>query len=306
LDVESFMHDVAEGNTAVRVKSGKKGGVSNVRGGFGTASRTVGLLGAIFTYAVRNRMRSDNPVHGVMRPADGQRERRLSDDEYAALGAALKKAGEAKIWPAAVAAIRFLALTGWRSGEALALRWSEVDLTRRTATLADSKTGRSMHPLSHAACDVLRGLSQAGELVFPPTRGDGIMVGFRKPWNRIAALRGLAADVTPHVLRHSLASLAAWSQDARQYLSVPVTNRAESPAIPPEVREAVRISKPGNSGEQAIDYWLRDMAQIYDGLTGKVAATSWDRVNDEARGFTLFVIADDGKRPVSPAFPASG
>jgi thiamine pyrophosphate-dependent acetolactate synthase large subunit-like protein len=27
------------------------------------------------------------------------------------------------IWPAAVGAARFLALTGWRSGEALALRW---------------------------------------------------------------------------------------------------------------------------------------------------------------------------------------
>jgi hypothetical protein len=27
-------------------------------------------------------------VHGVMRPVDGRRKRRLSDDEYAALGAA--------------------------------------------------------------------------------------------------------------------------------------------------------------------------------------------------------------------------
>ena len=44
---------------------------------------------------------------------------------------------------------RFLALTGWRSGEAQALRWSELDLSRRTATLADSKTGRSIRPLSH-------------------------------------------------------------------------------------------------------------------------------------------------------------
>lgn len=207
-DVETFMHDVSDGKTAVRVKSGKKGGVSNVRGGRGTASRTVGLLGAIFTYAVRNRMRADNPAHGVMRPADGRRERRLSDDEYAALGTALRNAEEAKIWPAAVAAVRFLALTGWRSGEALALRWPEVDLVRRTATLADSKTGRSMRPLSRAACDVLHGLSRAGELVFPPTRGDGTMTGFRKLWNRIVALGDLPADVTPHVLRHSLASLA--------------------------------------------------------------------------------------------------
>ena len=50
-DAERFMHAVAEGATAVRVESGRKRGLARVRGGRGTASRTVGLLGAIFTYA---------------------------------------------------------------------------------------------------------------------------------------------------------------------------------------------------------------------------------------------------------------
>ena len=58
----------------------------------GTASRTIGLLGAIFTFAVKQRMRTDNPVRGVERPADGKRDRRLSDEEYAALGRALRQA----------------------------------------------------------------------------------------------------------------------------------------------------------------------------------------------------------------------
>lgn len=210
-DIEGFMHSVAEGKTATRAKTGKKRGLSNVRGGIGTASRTVGLLGAIFTYAVRHRMRTDNPVHGVMRPADGKRERRLSDTEYAALGAALRLAEAERVWPAAVAAARFLALTGWRSGEALGLRWADVDLSRRTATLADTKTGRSLRPLSHGACGVLRDLGPGtgAALVFPPTRGDRTMTGFRKLWDRIARLGQLPSDVTPHVLRHSFASLAA-------------------------------------------------------------------------------------------------
>jgi integrase len=34
------------------------------------------------------------------------------------------------------------------------------------------------------------------------------MSGFPKLWARIAALGGLPADVTPHTLRHSFASLA--------------------------------------------------------------------------------------------------
>jgi integrase len=207
-DIEQFMHDVTAGKTAARTKTAKKRGHAHVRGGRGTASRTVGLLGAIFTYAVRHYMRSDNPVHGVLRPADGQRKRRLSDAEYELLGAALRAAEAANVWPPAVAAARFLALTGWRSGEVLALRRDAVDLARRTATLADTKTGDSMRPLSHAACDVLRRLPKTGPLVFPATRGDGLMSGFRKLWNKIAALGALPADVTPHVLRHSFASLA--------------------------------------------------------------------------------------------------
>jgi integrase len=208
-DVERFMYAVAEGETAARTKT-KKRGLARVTGGKGTATRAVGLLGGIFTYAVRHRMRSDNPVRGVIRFADGRRERRLSDHEYLALGKALREAEGAAIWPAAVAAMRFLGLTGWRSGEALGLRWAEVDLARRTTTLSDSKTGRSIRPLSHAACDVLRALPpMPGELVFPATRGVGRMTGFPKLWARIATLGELPADVTPHVLRHSFASLAA-------------------------------------------------------------------------------------------------
>lgn len=209
-DVDGFMHAVAEGKTATRAKTGKKRGLSRVRGGKGTATRTVGLLGSIFSYAVRHRMRSDNPVHGVVRFADGRRERRLSDEDYKALGKALLAAETVRVWPAAIAVTGFLALTGWRSGEALGLKWSEVDLARHTATLADSKTGRSVRPLSKAACEVLRSQprSEDDALVFPATRGDGRMTGFPKLWGKIAKLGGLPADVTPHTLRHSFASLA--------------------------------------------------------------------------------------------------
>lgn len=208
-DVDGFLHAVAEGKTAGRTKTAKVRGLANVRGGKGTASRTVGLLGAIFSYAVRKRLRSDNPVHGVARFADGRRERRLSEAEYKKLGEALHRAQEVNVWPAALAAVRFLALSGWRSGEALALRWTDIDFARRTAILADTKTGRSIRPLSHCACDVLRSLPRTSDLVFPPSRGEVRMSGFPKFWARIARLGSIPQDITPHVLRHSYASLAS-------------------------------------------------------------------------------------------------
>ncbi|GAB0120333.1 integrase arm-type DNA-binding domain-containing protein [Acidisoma sp. 7E03] len=85
-DVEVFMHRVAAGETQSRKATGKKRGLSNVRGGKGASSRTVGLLGAIFSFAVRQGLRPDNPVHGVVRYADGRKERRLSEAEYRQLG----------------------------------------------------------------------------------------------------------------------------------------------------------------------------------------------------------------------------
>ena len=100
------MHDVAAGKTRKRLKINKPHALSNVRGGQGVASRTVGLFGAIMTYAIHHGMRSDNPAHGVMRYADGRRDRRLREDEYVGLARGLAAAEAADDWFPALAAIR--------------------------------------------------------------------------------------------------------------------------------------------------------------------------------------------------------
>ena len=81
-DIEGAMHAIAEGKPRAAPKPSLA--PARVRGGRGTSARAIGLLGGIFTYAVRHGWRADSSVHGVIRFADGRRER-LSDDEFAAL-----------------------------------------------------------------------------------------------------------------------------------------------------------------------------------------------------------------------------
>ena len=114
------------------------------------------------------------PAHGIVRiadrpMADGRRQRRLTNDEYRQLGRALKAA---EVWKPAIAAIWLMILTGWRRGEVLGLRWSEVDLPRRTARLADTKTGASLRPLSELACIVIQSQPRIGDVVFASRSGE--------------------------------------------------------------------------------------------------------------------------------------
>src|SRR5215469_15521595 len=157
-DVTRFTRDVIAGKTATDVKTGFRGRAI-VEGGAGTAARTVGLLGGIFSYAVSEGLRPDNPVRGVKRPADRRRGRRLSPDDYRALGDALAEAEAEGENLAAVVAVRLLALTGARLGEIANLRFAEVDRQGRALRLADSKEGASVRPLGAAAFGVLDGAS---------------------------------------------------------------------------------------------------------------------------------------------------
>jgi integrase len=207
-DVKKFLQDIAQGKTAADIKTGKRGRAI-VRGGQGTATRTVGLLGGIFAYAVDCGMIDTSPAVGVKRFADKKGNRYLSQQELVALGEALRKAEEEGENPSALAILKLLVFTGARKGEIETLKWSEVDFASGYLKLADSKTGQKAIPLNAGALQVLNDQERLSENehVFPAYRGQGHYEGTPKVWVRIRSKAGLS-DVRLHDLRHSFASIA--------------------------------------------------------------------------------------------------
>ena len=205
-DIERAMHDIRLGKTAVNVKT-KLRGRAIVTGGAGTAARTIGLLGSIFTYAVKHGIRADNPVRGVERPVDAQRDRVLSPDEYKSLGKALDKLERTGANKVALRAYRVLALTGCRRGEVFGLTHAEIDPHRQCLRLADTKSGAQVRAIGRSAMDVLTlpAFDDESEFVFRATRGDGCLTDV-KPFRTACEKAGLT-DVSLHTLRHSFASV---------------------------------------------------------------------------------------------------
>lgn len=208
-DITKFMEDVAVGKSAKVEKTKKKRGKAIVRGGLGTASRTVGLLGGILTYAVSQGLIDKNPAHGIRKPADRVRKRRLSDDEYRQLGQILREKGEDEQFKTAVQIARHLTLTACRRSEAINLKQPEVDVDGSCLRLEDSKEGASVRPIGLPVVDHLVPLlaEDDGGFVFKGTVEGKPLVGFPKLWKKILKDTPLAG-VTPHVLRHSFSSVA--------------------------------------------------------------------------------------------------
>lgn len=212
-DIKRFMQDVAKGKTAADIKT-KFRGRAIVEGGKGTAARTVGLLGGIFTFAIEEKMRADNPVRGVKRFADNKGERFLSANELANLGEAIRQVEAQGANKFAIAIIRLLTFTGARKSEITKLKWQEVDFDRSCLRLADSKSGAKVVPLGPPALAVLSGVSvtEGSAFVFPAESGGLAFQGTEKVWQKLreaASLPGLRI----HDLRHSFASAGLLAGD---------------------------------------------------------------------------------------------
>ncbi|WP_181763109.1 site-specific integrase [Mesorhizobium sp. B2-4-13] len=210
-EIQTFFSGVRSGKTAADEKTGFRGRAI-VTGGPGTANRTLDLLSSMMTFAIDLGLRQDNPTKGIKKFALRTRDRYLNGEELKRLGKALDAEQSAGANPLALAAIRFLLLSGCRKSEALGLQWKWVDLENALVSLPDSKTGARQLHIGSAARDLLKNIPRFANSpwVFPSSRGSGHVIGIRKIWDAVRQ-RAQLGDFRLHDLRHSFASSAVSS-----------------------------------------------------------------------------------------------
>jgi len=204
-DIEAAQADIAAGKTA-RARKGSRGGATT--GGEGVAARTLSTLHAIFEHAARLGKIPSNPAKGVRRLASAPRDRRLSRAEIQRFGETMREAARDGEHPTGLAAIRFLLLTGFRRMEGLGIQRPWLDEEEGAVRFPDTKSGAQTRVIGQAAVDLLLAQPQTkSPFFFPADWGEGHFIGVVRVLDRICE-RAKIADVTPHTLRHTFASLA--------------------------------------------------------------------------------------------------
>ena len=164
----------------------------------GTVIRNLAYISSVINHARREwGVTVVNPIPLVRKPtAPKGRDRLLSDDELARLLRALEPTGRRNPWMKPL--VQLALETAMRRGELLSLRWSDIDLSGRTATLWQTKNGdKRVVPLSSRAIAVLQSMPRnIGGVVFP-INGFTVSAAFDRALDR-AGIR----DFHFHDLRH--------------------------------------------------------------------------------------------------------
>ncbi len=214
-DVRRAQNAIRDGKTAGRFKTVARG-LAKVTGGAGTADKSVLILRAAYAWAISEGILKDNPAAAIKVAQPGQRETILGgSDDYAALFRTLAKMeNEHRIRSNVADAIRLIALTGARRGEAVGLRWQYVDLKSGLITLppkahkTGSRTGKPRIIGLPAEAQVIIARQPKGEpddYVFKPSKGEGTL-NIAKPWMDVRKEANFPVNLGLHGLRHSLAS----------------------------------------------------------------------------------------------------
>jgi integrase len=174
-----------------------------------TANRHLSLIARMYSLAKQFGRADHNPCVGIPKfKENNQRQRFLTPDEIQRMYQAMENEPN----KTAVAALKFLLLTGARKEEALQAKWgSNIDLDNCVWYIPLSKNGRGRFvQLNSEAQALLKSLPRIDDSpwAFPSPRDPGKAIcDLRKPLARIMKTAGIVEHLRPHDFRHSHASL---------------------------------------------------------------------------------------------------
>jgi integrase len=213
-DVRRAFTAIRDGKTKADVKT-KARGRARVRGGPGAARMAVVILSIAFNWAIRARLVESNPCKFIRLEGVGTRDAILEDvSDYKRLFKTLDQMEqELRLRAPAADAIRLIALTGCRRGEAAGLRWRHVEHGRIILPAREHKAGRRTGkprvialPAAAQAIIARQPEGKPEDFVFTPARGEGGAIELSHVWAKVRKEAGLPDKVSLHGLRHSTAS----------------------------------------------------------------------------------------------------
>lgn len=165
---------------------------------FRIANIEISTLHHFFNYCIENEYIDKNPCAGIKKLNELSRLKTLSNEDIKKLiGGGTNKLTKDLI--------TFLIYTGCRKGEALNLKWENVDLNNGIIGIKGTKTKYDRYmPVSKPVKDLLNGIEKKSDYVFAGK--DGKKIGnFRKSFMTACKNAGLK-DLHIHDLRHVFAS----------------------------------------------------------------------------------------------------
>lgn len=166
-----------------------------------TINRELGNLKHIMRMAIAWKYLGTNPFANVgLLYVPGRPERVLEEGEETKLLAACDKVRSPHLRPIIVLALN----TGMRKGEILSLKWPQLDFTKRTIFVVETKSeqGRRYIPMNDTVHDLLSRLprKRGTQLVFPSPRNPG----HRMRDHKVGFAKAVRLAKIPHIRFHDL------------------------------------------------------------------------------------------------------
>ena len=172
----------------------KESGIS-----FRSVNLEVNTLSHFFNFCIEKGLIEKNPALGVKKLNELSRLKTLSDSDIQKLiaGATNKLTRDL---------ITFLIYTGCRKGEALNLKWDDVDLQNNVIAIKGTKTKYDRYiPISDALRSILDGIEKNQDSLYVFERNGAKLGDFRRSFHTACRNAGLK-DLHIHDLRHVFAS----------------------------------------------------------------------------------------------------